>query len=223
MRATRALLRRRTHLRRTRAALLAHVHNTHSQYTWPESGKQIASKATRDGVAARLVDPAVPKSIAVDLALSTSYDQRLSDVALSSVKAAKHHDAHTRYLLQTVPGIGQLLSLGLLYAMHDMDRFPTVQDFVSSCRLGKCAQEAAGKRVGPASKKIGNAPLQGAFSEAAALFLRNHPAGQKSLARLEKKHAQGKALTLLAHKRARAVYYLLKHQTAFHMATFLQS
>jgi transposase len=178
MRATRDLLRRRTHLMRKRAALLAHVHNTHSQYNLPESGKKIAYKANRDGVADRFADPAVHKSIESDLALITYDDPLLNAVELSLVKAAKHHDAHTLYLLQTVPGIGKLLSLVLLYEMHDIARFPTVQDFVSYCRLVKCAKESAGKRLGTSGNKIGNAHLKWAFSEAAALFLRNTPAGQ---------------------------------------------
>jgi len=78
-----------------------------------------------------------------------------------------------------VPGIGTILSLVLLDEMHDMDRFPTVQDCVAYCRLGKCAQAAAGKRLGTSGKKIGHAPLQWAFSEAAVVFLRHHPAGHK--------------------------------------------
>jgi len=78
-----------------------------------------------------------------------------------------------------VPGIGQRLSLGLLYDMHDMDRLPTVQAGVSSCRLGKGAKASAGTRVGTSGTKIGNAHRTGAFSEAAALCLRHHPAGQQ--------------------------------------------
>jgi len=69
MRATRALLRRRMSLTRKRAELLAHIPNTNSQYTLPEIGKKLASKAHRDGVAERCPAPAVPKSMAVDLAL----------------------------------------------------------------------------------------------------------------------------------------------------------
>src|SRR5439155_16815436 len=63
MRATRDLLRRRMHLVRKRAELLAHVQNTNSQYNLPEIGKKIASKANRDGVAERFPDPAAQKSI----------------------------------------------------------------------------------------------------------------------------------------------------------------
>src|ERR687895_1716207 len=68
MRATRDLLRRRLHLVRHRAELLTHVQPTNSQYNLPEIGKKIAYKANRDGVAERCADPAVHKSLDVDLA-----------------------------------------------------------------------------------------------------------------------------------------------------------
>ena len=83
MRATRDLLRRRMHLMRKRAELLAHIQNTNSQYNLPEIGKKIAYKANRDGVAERFPDLAVQKSMEVDLALIGYYDQLLSDVELS--------------------------------------------------------------------------------------------------------------------------------------------
>jgi transposase len=223
MRATRDLLRRRIHLMRKRAELLAHVQNTNSQYNLPEIGKKIAYKANRDGVAERFADPAVQKSIEVDLGLITYYDQLLTDLELSIVKSAKQHDANTFYRLRSIPGVGKILALVLLYEIHDIHRFPRVQDFVSYCRLVKCAKESAGKRLGTSGKKIGNAYLKWAFSEAAALFLRNNPAGQKRLARMEKKHGKGKALTILAHRLARAVYYMLKRETAFDIEKFLHS
>jgi len=89
--------------------------------------------------------------------------------------------------------------------------------------LIKCAKESAGKRYGTSGATIGNAYLKWAFSEAAVLFLRNHPAGQQYLARLEKKHGTGKALTILAQKLARAVYYMLRRDTVFDRDRFLHS
>jgi transposase len=174
-------------------------------------------------VAERFPDPAVQKSMAVDLTLLGYYDPLLRDLELPIVQAAKQHDAHTRYLLQTVPGIGQILSLVLRYEIHDSQRFPRGQEFVSYCRLVKCAKESAGKRDGTAGATIGNAYLKWAFSEAAGLFLRDNPAGQKYLTRLEKTHGQGNALTLLAQKLGRAVYDMLKRQKAFDMHKFLQA
>jgi transposase len=221
MRATRDLLRRRMSLTRKRAELLAHIQHTNSPYHLPAIGKKLAYKANRDGVAERFPAPAVQKSMEVDLALVGYYDPLLNDLELHIVKAAKQHDANTLYRLQTVPGIGKILSLVLLYEIHDIQRFPSVQDFVSYCRLVKCAKESAGKRYGTAGAKRGNAYLKWAFSEAAVLFLRDNPAGQKYLTRLEKKHGQGQALTLLAQKLGRAVYDMLKRQQAFDVHKFL--
>jgi hypothetical protein len=138
------------------------------------------------------------------------------------VQTAKQHDAQTFYRLQSVPGIGKILSVVLLDEIHEITRFPRVQDVVSYGRLVTCAQESASKRYGSAGTKIGHASLKWAFSEAAVLFLRNHPAGQKYLARLEKQHGKGKALTVLAHKLARAVYDLLKRDVVFDLNIFLQ-
>jgi len=122
-----------------------------------------------------------------------------------------------------VPGIGKILSLVLLDEMHDIQRFPRVQDCVSFCRLVKCARESAGTRYGTAGAKIGNASLTWACSEAAGLLLRDHPAGQKSLTRLEKQQGQGKTLTLLAQQLGRAVYDMFKRPKAFDMPKFLHA
>jgi transposase len=221
MRATRELLRRRMPLMRKRAELWAHIQKTNSQDNLPELGKKIAYQANRDGVAERFPAPAVQKSIAVDLALIDSDDELLRDVELTIVKAAKHHDAHTLDLLQTVPGIGKILSLVLRSELSDINRVPRGQEFASSGRLVKGATESNGKRAGSSGTNIGNAHLTWAFSEAAVFFLRNPPAGQQLLVRLEQKHGKGKAFTILAHKLSRAVSYMLKRQVAFDMHRFL--
>jgi transposase len=146
MRAPRARLRRRFPLTRKRAELLAHLQNTTSPSTRPAIGKTLASKAHRGGGAERFPDPAVHQSVAGDLALLDFYDQLRRAVALTIVQTAQQHDAQALYRRPSVPGIGKIVRLVLLYEMQDITRFPRVQDFVSSCRLGTCAQEAAGQR-----------------------------------------------------------------------------
>ena len=179
MRATRDLLRRRLPLTRQRAALLTPIQHTHSQYTLPEIGKKLAYKGHRDGVAERFLTPAVQQSVAVALALIDHDDRLLVAVELTLVQTAKPHKAPALDRRPSVPGIGQIVRLVLLYEMHAIPRFPRVQDVVSSCRLVTCAKESAGKRYGTAGTKSGNASLTWAFSEAAVLCLRTHPAGQK--------------------------------------------
>jgi Transposase IS116/IS110/IS902 family len=152
-----------------------------------------------------------------------SYDDaRLRDVERTLLQTAQHHDANTLSLLQTVPGIGTILSLVWLDAIHAINRFPTGQAVVSSGRLVTCAQESAGKRLGTSGTTIGNAPLTWAFSEAAVLCLRDHPPAQTSLARLENTHDTGNALTVLAHTVARAVSDLLTRPVACEQDQFFQ-
>lgn len=179
MRSTRDLLRRRTHLVRKRAELLAHVQNTNYQYNLPDIGKKIAYKANRDGVAERFPDEAVQRSIELDLKLLDFYDSLLLRLEHELSLTAKAHDADSYFRIRSIPGIGRILGMTILYEIHDISRFPRVQDFVSYCRLVKSAKESAGKRMGTSGKKIGNAHLKWAFSEAAVLFLRRNPLGKK--------------------------------------------
>ena len=103
----------------------------------------------------------------------------------------------------------------ILYEVHDIDRFPSVQQFASYCRLVKCARESAGKIKGTGGSKIGNVHLKWAFSEAAVLSLRKNPMGQKYLAKLTKKHGKGKAISILAHKIGRATYVVMSRRKSF--------
>jgi transposase len=222
MRATRDLRRRRRSRTRKRAERLAHIQNTTRQDHRPEIGTTLADNANRAGVAARCPDPAVQKSLAVDLARLGSDDPRLNALEWHSVKAATPHDATPLDRRQTVPGIGTILSLGLLAEIHDLQRFPSGQDVVAYGRLGTCAQESAGKRSGTAGAERGQASLTWACSDAAVLVLRDHPAGQTSLPRWAKQPGRGQALTLLAQQLGRAVYDLVTRQQAFAGDTCLQ-
>ena len=221
MRATRALLRRRCHLVQKRAELVAHLQTTNSQYNLPEIGKKRAYKANREGVEEHFPEPSVRKPIEVDISLINHDDQLLGDVELYITRTAKAHDAQTFARLQSGPGVGKILALVLLYAIQDIARFPRVQDFVSYCRLVKCAKESNNKRLGTSGKKIGKVHLRWAFADAAVLFIRQSQPGKEYFAKLERKHGKAKALTVLAHKLGRAVYYMLTREQAFDLQRFV--
>jgi transposase len=223
MRATRDLLRRRLHLVRKRGQLLAHIQNTRAQYNLPAFEHRLAYPANRDGVSLQFQDPSVRKSIEVDLALIDQYDVLIADLEQTLVREAKCDDADAFHRLRSVPGIGAILALTILYEIHHVGRFDRVQEFASYARLVKCAHQSAGKTLGSGGAKMGNVHLKWAFSEAAVLFLRHAhtPRVQKLLARLEKQHGKGKALSILAHKIGRAVFYMLARGTVFSMDKFL--
>jgi transposase len=220
MRATRDLIRRRLHLVRKRGQLLAHIQNTRAQYNLPVFGRKLAYRTNRAGVVEHFPDPSVQKSIAVDLALIDQYDGLIIDLDLTIVREAKRHNADAFHRLRSVPGIGKVLALTILYEIHDITRFDRVQEFASYARLVKCKKQSAGKTLGTSGAKMGNVHLKWAFSEAAVLFLRQTE-GKKLIARIERQHGKGKALSILAHKIGRAVFYILSRGTVFSMEKFL--
>jgi transposase len=222
MRATRDLLRRRLHFVRHRGQLLAHIQNTHHQYNLVAPGKRIAHRANREGIGEGFEDASVTKSLAADVALIDHYDTVIRDLALTVLRRARGHDLDNYERLKTIPGIGKVLALTILYEIHDITRFSRVQEFASYGRLVKCQASSAGKVLGTSGAKIGNAHLKWAFSEAAVLFLGKCPEAKKLLARLEHKHGKGKALSILAHRIGRAVYFMLTRKRAFDLDRFLR-
>ena len=221
MRATRDLLRRRLFFVRKRGELFAHIRITFHQYNLPIPGGQLLYQCNRAKVPDAFCDPIVRASVEADLELAGHYDGLIRSMERTILEQAKVDDLSTLILLQTIPGVGPILSLTLLYEIHDITRFPRVQDFVSYARLVKSQKSSAGKVLGTSGAKIGNAHLKWAFSEAAVLFLRKNPRGQKYLDRLRAKHGKGKALSILAARIGRASYFMLRRNTAFDPDRFM--
>ena len=125
-------------------------------------------------------------------------------------------------LLRTIPGIGPVLGLTLLYEVDDIRRFPEPGHFLSYARLVRCEHSSAGKVKGSGPKKMGNAHLKWAFSEAACLMLRAVPAVKGWVQRQEKRKGKRKALAILEAKIGRAVYHLWRKQVPFDLRRFLK-
>jgi len=223
LRATRDLLRRRTFFVRQRAQLLAHIQNTNSQYNLPPIPQKLSFAGNRDAgeLAGRFSDNSTQHSIRADLHLTAAYDQQIRELELHLTRHAKIDDPVTYQLLRTVPGIGPVLALIVLYEVHDITRFPQPGNFLSYCRLVRCAHESAGKVKGFGPRKIGNGHLRRALGEAACLLLRCHEPAKKWLARQEKKGTKARALGILAAKLGRTVYHLWRKQVAFDAKKFL--
>ena len=222
MRATRDLLRRRMYLMHHRAEALAHIVNTFSQYNLPELSKKLTYAANRQGVAEQFADPSARLSIEADLQLVDHFDEQLRHLELQLSRSAKVDDPQSYYLLRSVPGIGKILALVMLYEIHNVCRFPKAGNFLSYARLVRCAHESAGKRLGSGGKKIGNPHLKWAFSEATVLLMRQLPAAKQHVETLAKKHGKGKALSILSARLGRTVYLMLKRKEPFEASRFLK-
>lgn len=221
LRSTRDLMRRRIRLMRQRAELIAHIHNTISQYNLPPNTDNLRYAKHRNALRDFFPDNSVQKSMDLDLNRIDFYDTQLAKIEWYLKKTAKSFDPKALTLLKSIHGVGDILSLVILYEIHSIERFERVQDFVSYCRLVKCKRESAGKSYGIGGAKIGNAYLRWAFGEAAVLFLRGNPPAQQWLEKKANQYNKAKALTILAHKLGRTVYFMLKRQKLFDQDQFL--
>jgi transposase len=217
MRETRDLLRRRMYLVHKRAELITHVQILNSQYNLPAFSKKLSFAANRAElrIAERFGDASVRKNAQLDLNLIDKLDELIGETELYLTRTAKVDDVQAYHRLQSIPGVGKILALVLLYELHEVTRFDHVGQFLSYARLVRCAHESAGKKLGSAGRKIGNAHLRWAFGEAACLFLRVSERARKWKQKQEKKRGPAKALAILAAKLGRAVYHMLRKKEAF--------
>lgn len=224
MRATRDLLRRRSYFVRKRAELLAHLQMTHSQYNLTPPAQKLCYAANRAALQLeKFPDSSTRTMLRADLAVASALDQQIKSLEAELIRTAKVDDPQTFQRLRTVPGIGPVLALILLYEVHEIGRFEDEGRFLSYARLVGGVRESAGKKKASAGRKIGNAHLKWAFSEATCLLLRESPKAKHWLARKERKIGKKRALGALAARLARTVYHLWRKHEAFDEKKFLAS
>ena len=221
-RGLRDLLRRRLRLVRLRAELYEHVQTLHRQANRPLSGAAAKTAAAEAALPEPFADAAVQRNALADLAMAGHYDAIIYDLEHHLLAAARDTRAKELALLQSIPGVGPILALTLLYEVDRIDRFTTRQQFCSYSRLVYPRQESAGKQAGCKGRKMGNAYLKWAFSEAAVYAARFYPRLAAYLQRLEGKYGPGTSKSLLAHKLERAVYHMLRKGTVFDEEKFLR-
>ena len=214
----RALLRQRILYVWRRSELLSRIQSHQLAYNRPTLRQ---TRPNRDPWEERLLaqedNPIRQLALQNDLALIRHYDTQIAALEEQLQKLTKATAWRDYTLLQTVPGIGEHLGLTLLYEIGDIQRFPTVKDFVSYCRLVKGTVASAGKIKGLRGAKLGNPYLRWAFGEAAVIAKRDQEVIGPLAQRLEAKLGGNKfkANTVLAIKLARSVYFMLKNKTVF--------
>jgi transposase len=214
----RALLRQRAYYVWSRADLLARIQSHQLAYNRDPLRQ---TRPNRDPWETRLLaaepDPVRQLALHNDLAMIRHYDTQITALEEALHRLTKQTAPRDYALLQTVPGIGEHLGLTILYEIGDIERFPTVKDFLSYCRLVKGTVASAGKIKGLRGAKLGNPYLRWAFGEAAIIAKRDHavigPLAQRLEARMNGN--KFKANTVLAIKLARSVYFMLRGHTVF--------
>ena len=97
----------------------------------------------------------------------------------------------------------------------DLRRFPTVGQFASYCRCVGSTTLSNGKRKGRGNTKNGNKYLAWAFVEAAHFAMQYYPCVQRFHQRKKAKTNAIVATKAVAHKLARACYYVMRDHVPF--------
>jgi transposase len=117
--------------------------------------------------------------------------------------------------LITVPGIGKILGLTIMLETGPVERFDKVGNYASYCRVVSSKWTSNDKTKGKGNKKNGNKYLSWAFSEAAEFARRYDDKARAYYNRKLRKTNFMVAHAALAHKLARAAYYIMRDQVPF--------
>jgi transposase len=209
----RDLLRRRAFLVRKKSSMLLSMHGAIECRTGLGVKTNELKNWSADDVESLLDDPLVSLGITCLLEPIQVLDEQVKTIEKVVVKRAKLREEFTP--LQTVWGVGKVLALTIMYEVGQIARFPSVGDFASYCRCVKSDHVSNGKRKGSGNRKNGNPYLSWAFSEVAHYAARFYP---RAHAFFQRKRAATNGIIgnrALAHKLARASFYVMRDQVPF--------
>jgi transposase len=210
----RDLFRKRAHLVRVRTALLLSQQNMILRNRGLKVSAYELKRFSHDGVASLLQgDPeltlaAEANKAVIDL-LTIQIDRLEKAIRVQMVP----REEFTKVM--TLPGVGDILAMAILLETGPIDRFEQVGDYASYSRKVPGVWLSNGKIKGRGNTRNGNRYLAWAFSEAADHARRHHAL---SRAFYQRKLAQSNAAVAhhaLAHKLARAAYYIMRDNVVF--------
>ena len=212
-RAVRDLLRKRSQLVRQRTTNLLSIQNLRTRNT----GSALSGNRIKQLTVAEVEEllPEVPLALAVksNLAVLQCLEEQIKSI--EAVVRARLKLREEFQPLLTVSGIGQILGMTIMLETGEISRFATVGDFASYCRCVGSQPLSNGKRKGQGNVKNGNKYLAWAFVEAANFAVRYNAQIKRFYQRKQAKTNGIVAIKAVAHKLARACYYILRDQVPF--------
>lgn len=212
-RATRDLLRRRFALVRQAVRLMLSIQSSFSRST----GKQLSGNALRQLTPTQLVelfpDLATRYGVLIQFKLWLTLQDHITALEQWIRKDIARPDLLAR--LQSVPGIGPILGMTILLESGAIDRFGSVGDYASYCRMVESVRLSNGKRKGHGNRKCGNRYLCWAYVEAANYAVRFNPLIRRWYERKRTRKHRVVAIKAVAHKLARACFHMLREGTPF--------
>jgi transposase len=212
-RAVRDLLRKRSQLVRQRTTNLLSIQNLVTRNTGSSlSGNRLKQLTVAD-VEQLLPQAELALAVKSNLAVLQCRAEQITHLEEVVLAQLKLRDGFRPLL--TVSGSGQILGMTIRLETGKISRFATVGDFASYCRCVGSQQLSNGKRKGQGNVKNGNKYRAWAFVEAANFAVRYNAQIKRFYQRQQAKTNGVVASKAVAHKLARACYYILRDQVPF--------
>ena len=210
----RDLLRKRSHLVRLRTSVVISLQNI--------INRNIGFKLRGSKMMASTTDHVAPLlEYNEDLALAGKVSKDSIDFLTLQIKALEAKIEGKVVLrepyakLITIQGVGKILGLTIMLETGPISRFDKAGNYASYCRKVSSKWISNDKGKGKGNKKNGNKYLAWAFSEAAELARRYCPEARAYYNRKMKETNTVIAHAALAHKLARAAYYIMRDHVPF--------
>ncbi len=213
VRPVRDLLRKRSQLVQHRTAHILSIQNLYIRNTGIRLDSNSIKRLTQQQVEERFEDPNLALAIESNRLILLALDEQVG-VVEKAVLVQARLDPRYRYLL-SVDGIGKILALTIMLETGDISRFAGVGNFASYCRCVGSERISNGKKKGQGNTKNGNKYLSWAFVEAANFAIRYHEPARRFYQRKLSKTKRVVAIKALAHKLARASYYVMRDRVVF--------
>ena len=213
IRDVRDLLRKRLGLVRERARNLTSVQNILAR----ELGHRVATAQVR-----RIFDieehfrPGVRTAIAANLAVIETLDTVIAGIQGQVLEVIKPTSRHRQ--LKNISGVGDVLAPTIALETGEIERFKSVGNYSSYCRVVESRRESNERKKGEGNKKCGNRYLAWAFSEAAHFAVRYNDRARRFFDRKAAKRNRIVAIRAVAHKLARAAYFIQRDRVEFDAA-----
>jgi transposase len=219
-RAVRDLLRRRSRLVQQHTANLLAIQNLFARNRGRSLSANAVKQLTPEAVPGVLPDPNQALAVQGTLLVMRAQEGAIDLLEREALAQVRLRPAY-RHLL-SVSGIGQVLGLTIMLETGEIARFAQVGHYASYCRCVGSERLSNGKRKGRGNTKSGNKYLAWAYVEAANFAVRYNAVIQRYYQRKRERTNGIVAIKTVAHKLARACYYILRDGTDFDVArTFI--
>ncbi len=215
-RAVRDLLRKRSQLVRQRTASRLALRNVLERTTARRLTANALKRVTTNELSEWIEDPNVRLSMAASLAMIDAASEQIEQLERAILEQAPANESYR--LLTTIPGVGPVIASTIHYETGDIGRFPSVGNYVSYCRLVRAERNSNQRPKGQGLRKNGNRYLSWAYHEAAHFAVRFQPKARRWHEKKRSRTCPLVAIRALAHKLARAAYFMMRDQVPYEPA-----